>query len=463
MTTKTLAADVSLMHGWLPIAVQAAATIILLLSVGRWSRRWWILWVPVTVVVGVIAAVVVRWYIDHQGWTGDPPPFLLWLWVGLTGLAVAVLLMGWRGTRWWRRAVSVLAIPMAFFCAALVVNQWLAYLPTVGAAWDRATGAPLSGETDQAGVSEMQREGAAPAKGTIVSVSTPNHASGFKHRKEMVYLPPAWYTSNPPPPLPVVVMIHAEFGHPNDWLVAGNAQKTLDDFAAAHGGNTPVVVFADTSGTFSNDTECVNGLRGNAADHITKDIVPFVISSFGVSRDPANWGIAGWSVGGTCAVTLTVKHPEIFSAFVDIEGQKGPYAGPYEQTLARLFGGDAAAWADFDPRTIVKTHGPYTGVSGWFGLSNESPTVYRDGSSNVGAELPPEPDAETNALNSTAVANYMCNLVSIFGIECAVVPRPGGHNFQNAGVQFAQALPWLAGQLGTPGVPKTLLPGAPAR
>jgi S-formylglutathione hydrolase FrmB len=56
----------------------------------------------------------------------------------------------------------------------------------------------------------------------------------------------------------------------------------------------------------------------------------------------------------------------------------------------------------------------------------------------------------------------MCELVSIYGIECAVVPHVGGHTFQNAGDQFAQALPWLAGQLGTPGVPKIRPPGAPA-
>jgi S-formylglutathione hydrolase FrmB len=109
----------------------------------------------------------------------------------------------------------------------------------------------------------------------------------------------------------------------------------------------------------------------------------------------------------------------------------------------------------------MATHGPYTGVSGWFGVAKENPVVYRDGSSYVGAELPPEPDDETNATNSTAVANYMCELVSIYGVECAVVPHVGGHDFQNAGAQFAQALPWFAGQLGTLGVPKTPLPVAP--
>jgi S-formylglutathione hydrolase FrmB len=462
MTAETVASDLSLVHGWPPIAMQAVVALVLVLAVGWRSRRWWTVWMPVAVVVGVTAALVVRWYIVHQGWTGDPPPFLLWLWIGLTGLAIAVLLLGWRGTRWRHRVVSVLAIPLSLVCALLVVNQWLVYLPTAGAVWDRVTGAPLSRQTDQAGVSEMQRQGVAPVKGTIVSVAIPDDASGFKHREELVYLPPAWYTSNPPPRLPAVLMIHAEFGYPTDWLVAGKALEALDDFAAAHGGVAPVVVFADSSGTFSNDTECVNGERGNAADHITKDVVPYLVSNFGVSNDPANWGIAGWSSGGTCAVTLTVKYPELFSAFVDIDGQKGPYAGTDEQTIARLFGGDAEAWADFDPRTIMARQGRYTGVAGWFAISHDTPTVHRDGSADGDAELPPELDAESNVLNSAATADYMCELASVHGIECSVVANAGKHDFKNAGATFAAALPWLAGRLGTPGVPRIPLPGAAA-
>ncbi|UKN43138.1 membrane protein [Mycobacterium lepromatosis] len=31
------------------------------------------------------------------------------------------------------------------------------------------------------------------------------------------------------------------------------------------------------------------------------DVVSFIVSNFGVIADRANWGIAGWSMGGTCA------------------------------------------------------------------------------------------------------------------------------------------------------------------
>ncbi len=124
----------------------------------------------------------------------------------------------------------------------------------------------------------------------MVPVTSRRHASGFKHRGELVYLPPAWFATNPPPKLPTVMMIGGEFNTPADWLRAGNAVKTIDDFAAAHGGNAPVFVFVDSGGAFNNDTECVNGPRGNSADHLTKDVVPFMVSNFGVSANRCELG-----------------------------------------------------------------------------------------------------------------------------------------------------------------------------
>ena len=456
--TVTLALEsISLLHGWVPIAIQAVAAVILVLAVGWRTRRWRLLWVPASVLVGVVAAAGACWYIESNGLAGHPAPPTLWIWITLSGLAAGVLVFGWRDTRWWRRFTSVLAVPLCLLCAALAVNLWTGYVPTVQSAWNQLTGRPLLGQTDEASVSAMQQQGAKPVEGTIVSVTIPADASRFPHRDELVYLPPAWYATNPPPRLPIVMMIGGEFGTPADWLRAGNAKKAIDEFAARHGGNVPVFVFVDAAGTFSNDTECVNGRRGNAADHLTKDVVPHMISQFGVSPDPANWGIVGWSMGGTCAVTLAVKYPELFSAFVDIDGDLAPNAGYKEQTIARLFGGDADAWAAFDPETVMTAHGPYSGVAGWFAVSGDIPTAHGNGAVGVG-----DPGPRPYPQDTPTVANYLCAVASRQGIECSVVGVPTKHDWTFGAQVFADSLPWLAGRLRTPGVPQIPLPGAPS-
>jgi S-formylglutathione hydrolase FrmB len=45
------------------------------------------------------------------------------------------------------------------------------------------------------------------------------------------------------------------------------------------------------------------------------------------------------------------------------------------------------------------------------------------------------------------------------GIRCAVVARAGKHDWPFAASAFATALPWMAGQLRTPGVPPGLISG----
>jgi S-formylglutathione hydrolase FrmB len=346
--------------------------------------------------------------------------------------------------------VAATALPLCLLCSALALNLWVGYFPTMQTAWNQLTAGPLPDQTDPVTVTAMQKQHTIPAKGTVVPVTIPDTASGFKHRGELVYLPPAWYATDPPPPLPTVMMVGGEFNTPADWLRAGNAVTTIDDFAAAHGGNAPVFVFVDSGGAFNNDTECVNGTRGKAADHLTKDVVPFMVSRYGVSPNRANWGVVGWSMGGTCAVDLTVMHPDMFSAFEDIAGDLAPNSGNKAQTIARLFGGNAAAYAAFDPTTVITRHGPYAGVAGWFDI-NGAPPPQRNVVVNVAA----------NPNDQTAAANSLCASGSADGIKCAVVTRPGKHDWPFAAHAFAAALPWLAGQLGTPGLPAIPLPGPP--
>ena len=451
----------SLMHGWLPLTIQMAAVVVLLAAIGWRNRRWRLIWLPVAVGIGVLLSATAYWYISSEGLAGDPAPNLLWIWIAVTGVAAVILVVGWPGAKWWRRGVSAVALPLCLLCAGLALNLWVGYFPTVQTAWNQLTAGPLPDQTDQATVVAMQASHQIPAKGTLVPVTISPAASGFKHRGELVYLPPAWYATNPPPPLPTLMMIGGEFNTPADWLRAGNAIKTVDDFAAAHNGNAPVLVFVDSGGAFNNDTECVDGTRGNAADHLTKDVVPFMETTYGVSRSAAKWGIVGWSMGGTCAVDLTVMHPDLFSTFEDIAGDMGPNSGTKQQTIERLFGGNAAQYADYDPATVIGRHGPYSGISGWFdisGTASTAPPPTAINAANAGGNGLGGSDASGRTNDQTEAANSLCGLGAANGIECGVIPQTGKHDWPFAAHAFAAALPWLAGQIGTPQVPQEPLP-----
>lgn len=434
---KTQLKDLSLVHGWVLLLLVAAALLAVIVAVGWRTRRWRMVWVPTSVVVGVVVATAAHWYVSSAGIIGDPAPITLWVWVAVLGGACVVAVAGWRTNPWWRRGVSLLAVPLSLACVAATINAWVGYFPTVGAAWSQLTSGPLPDQTDRASITVMQLSGDVPAKGVLISVTIDSAASHFEHRNELVYLPPVWFASVPPPALPTVMMIGGEFNTPTDWVLAGDVIATVDLFAARHSGQAPVLAFVDSGGGFNTDTECVNGSRGNAADHLTKDVIPFMKSGFGVSADPSRWGVVGFSAGGTCAIDLTVMHPELFHTFGDISGDVSPNSGTQSQTVDRLFGGSVEAWQAFDPRTVITRHGHYDNISGVFTVSG----AVRDNQNQiVGADVQ-ERDTATR-LYAVARAN---------GIHCDTVALMGKHDWPYAGRAFAVILPWLARQLGIGG------------
>lgn len=449
--------QLSLLHGWFPPAVQGLALLVLIVAI-QWRAPGWLKRVlPVAAIAAIAVTVLSRWYITSLGVAGDPAPTTLWLWIAMSGLAAAVFLVGWRGVRWWRRGLAVLSIPLCVLCAGMALNGWVGYFPTALAAWNQLTSVPLPDQVDRLRVTEMQIAGTRPTKGVVVPVDIDSAASHFAHRRELVYLPPAWFNSNPPPRLPAVMMISSAFNTPADWLGPGGAFTAIDNFAAAHHGFSPVLVFVDPTGSFDNDTECVNGSRGNAADHLAKDVIPFTVSNFGVSADRTNWGVAGWSMGGTCAVDLAVMHPELFSAFVDIAGDRGPNVGSKDQSVARLFGGDQAAWAAFDPVTVMTKHGHYPDLSGWFDVpvSSDPHDVAEQATPALAAS---STDSAANPEGQDAAARSLCAVGTAHGIACAVVTQEGKHDWPFAAQAFATALPWLAFTLGTPAAEPAQLP-----
>ena len=77
----------SLIHGWLPVAVQTLAAVVLVGAIGWRSPRWRLLWLPVMVAGGVVLAVWAHWYLGSLAVAGDPAPPLLWVWVAASGVA----------------------------------------------------------------------------------------------------------------------------------------------------------------------------------------------------------------------------------------------------------------------------------------------------------------------------------------------------------------------------------------
>ena len=338
----------SLVSGWLPVTVQLAAAAVLVAAVGWRTRRWRAVWVPLALVLGAAASVAAAVVFAVGGWASEPAPLLLWIWVGAGVAAAVVVVAGWPGAGWGRRVLSAAAPPLCVLCAGLVLNGWVGLAPTVADAYGQATGASVAEPLAGGGLPARGPGTASPSgPGQVVAVSIPAATSGFTARQQYVYLPPAWFAGPSPQPLPVIMMIGAEFSAPADWIRAGDAVTSADAYARAHHGYGPILVFVDAAGRVGNDTECVNGPHGQVADYLTRDVRAWVISQLGALTDARWWSVVGWSMGGTCAVDLAVTHPELFTSFQDVSGDLGPNTGTPAQTVTRLYGGDHGAWARF--------------------------------------------------------------------------------------------------------------------
>ncbi len=86
-------------------------------------------------------------------------------------------------------------MPLCLLSTGLVLNLWVGYFPTVQTALNQLTAGPLPDQTDLATVTAMAARGVPPQHGSLVPVTIPDDASHFKHRGELVYLPPAWFAS----------------------------------------------------------------------------------------------------------------------------------------------------------------------------------------------------------------------------------------------------------------------------
>ncbi|MDG3015571.1 alpha/beta hydrolase [Speluncibacter jeojiensis] len=339
----------------------------------------------------------------------------------VAAIAVVVLLV-WRGRRWWSRAgltaLLVLLLPLNVLTG---VNAYFGYFRTVG----ELSGSAGDDATTLAAIDAMSPTARTlPTHGEVLSVDIPGTRSHFRTRPALVYLPPAWFAHNQPH-LPVLMLLHGTPGAPSDWVDGAEATGTLDRWAEAHHGVTPVVVMPDVNGGFTADTECVDGPPGNAETYLTSDVPDYVEHKFGVAPPGRAWAIGGLSEGGMCAAMLTLRHPQLASTFVDLSGLAGPRTGLTNAvggTVSALFHGSQPQFDAHEPAWLL-THDRYPAVAGWF---------------EAGGQDGPAVDA----------ARLLAALSARAGITTRLTVVPGAeHTFTLWHSALADALPWIVARV----------------
>jgi len=185
----------------------------------------------------------------------------------------------------------------------------------------------------------------------------------------------------------------------------------------------------DQNGGFFRDTECVDGPRGDSESYLMHDVRSFVQAHFAGSLDGRQWAIAGFSEGGTCALTLALRHPESFGAFLDIGGDREPNAGSGQSaralTVRSLYGGRQSEWLAHEPLRLLRQHQWPSSQLAVFADGRGDRRHYRDG------------------------------LVLAAAFERAGLPTqfaafPGGHDFQMVHRALTSLLPLISDHVSLP-------------
>ena len=363
----------SLVSVWTLIGVDTAATIFLAMVI--WvNRRHWALLLAGSASGAAAGLLLTWWFGDQQGILGIPPTPVdrAWAVAAFVGLGLSVVAFTRRN--WIIRVGAVVAAISFLVSGGLGINRDGGLFPkisdVVGVSSIRPLNLPLlagSGPAhsfDASLYTSWVAPAGMPSAGKYGTVAIPGATSGFRARPAIVYLPPAALTGSPPA-LPVLIVMSGQGpgAAPYNVVDAGHFVSTLDRIAQAHHGLAPIVVIPDQLRSPTNNPMCVNGALGNSDTYLTVDVPRWVRSHLLVQTGAQAWAVGGFSEGGTCALQLATRHPNLFGSFIDVSGQRGPELGSIPSTIQRGFGGSVAKYLAAQPLNIMKQHGHYANSS----------------------------------------------------------------------------------------------------
>ncbi|MGW5924034.1 alpha/beta hydrolase [Nocardia fluminea] len=424
--------DLSLLTGWLPVALTVLGAVGAVWLLLPRARRYVTTVMPIVVLAAVVLTVALYLFVEEV-WRPFPDPIAVSVYA-LIGVAVAAVLLVVprilvRRTVW-TGVMTVLAAAVVLLAVSVRINLEYASYPTVSAALgfdqvDRIDAAELTGREQVISARPLEpawhAPGGLPGRGRVLTASVPPTASGFTAREAQIYLPPAYF-ADPRPLLPVLVLLAGEPGAPQDWFVGGQLTETMDSFARAHNGLAPVVVVADGTGSQLANPLCLDSRLGNVATYLAVDVPTWTRANLQIDPDPRSWAVGGLSYGGTCALQLATNFPAVYPTFLDMSGQDEPTLGDRQRTVDAAFGGDTEALLRTDPLDLLRSRA-YPDSAGAFVVGADDET-YR-------------PQVER-----------MYQAAKDAGMDVRLRILPGGHNFALWEFGLRDQLPWLATRLG---------------
>lgn len=418
--------ELPLLTQWVVPGVTAVTCVVSVVAVARRPSRWVRRWLPMSLVGGalILTAVVTGFRVAELGTAGVP--LSLWCAAFAAGAALPTAILGSVQGRWWQRVSAVATVPATLVVLLLVANLWTGYFSTTTRAWEALTGETLQGQITASDLDHLR--GDPPTTGRILSLPNPNGPSSFTHRTEYAYIPPNWFR-DPQRPLRAIIMIGGVLTTTTDWIRSGDATRTADRYERATG-RSPILVFVDPTGRLGNDTECVDSPRGRAESHIIDDVLPWVSNTLASGRH-VDVAVAGWSMGGTCAMTLALRHPERFRGFASIQGDLRPDVGGRQRTIDELHGGSTRRWFEHDPLTMLRDHQRYRGMFAWFAAPGSGPPQR----------------CSAGGRDECRTTLQLADAARAAGLRTSVTLEPGRHDWPFAARGFSRALPRLIAQM----------------
>lgn len=349
---------------WVSLALGLAGAGYLLLPPAGIRARHWLLQVLAAAAAALALVATVHWALINIFSVFPenlPDTVLLWVVPGVAALVLLALRV--PGSSWRSRATGVAAALLVAALSAVQINAYFGLNRTVGDLFGTAVARVTAlekelmrqpGEPDGVALRGWTADGELRDGGVLRRSAIPGTASGMQTREAYIYLPPAYFAANRPA-LPVLVLVAGQPGGPADWLTGGALQSHMDSYAALHGGVAPVVVVPDPNGSQSANTMCMDSRIARADTYLSQDVPEWIKSTLAVDTDHRRWAAGGFSFGGTCALQLGTRHPDLFPAVLSFSGEAEPaIAKERQKTIEASFPGDPEAFNRQTPLAIMK-------------------------------------------------------------------------------------------------------------